>query len=262
MHVAHAVPVDQAQHVLGLETRLKDHVQAQPRARHAVGRRRRMVHRAVHQHDNRGIGLQSPEGRRLLPRRGLLLRRAGPAAHALGAAGRSGGVDHAAACRFGRGRARRRSGNEIVPRHSACRRHAAVGGNTEGRREFLGRWDHQHRYALRHTRCDLRQEVAVRHQHLGGTVTEDVAGFFRREVPVERHCVGAKLTGRHVDLKGREVVAQHQRHAVVLAHAEHRQTFGGASGIGLDVGPTSETLACSYTRSHVAYSRSTSPISL
>ena len=63
-------------------------------------------------------------------------------------------------------------------------------------------------------------------------------------MPVDRHGIGAELARRHVDLEGREVVAQHQRHAVVLAHAKRGEAAGAARGIGLDFGPAPETLAC------------------
>jgi hypothetical protein len=39
------------------------------------------------------------------------------------------------------------------------------------------------------------------------------------------------MARRHVDLEGREVVAQHQRHAVVLSDAQGAQAPGGARGI-------------------------------
>ena len=56
VHVADPVPVDQPQHVGGIEARLQDDMQAQTGAAHAVGRGRGMIHRPVHQHDDRGIG--------------------------------------------------------------------------------------------------------------------------------------------------------------------------------------------------------------
>ena len=62
------VPLDQAQHVLGVEARLQHHVQAEPRAAHAVGGRRGVIHRPVHQHDDRGIGHEAPILRRPRPR--------------------------------------------------------------------------------------------------------------------------------------------------------------------------------------------------
>ncbi len=89
----------------------------------------------------------------------------------------------------------------------------------------------------------MGQEVAVRHQHLGAAVGQDVGRLLRREMPVDGHGIDAELARRHVDLEGREVVAQHQRHAVVLAHAQRRKAAGAARGVGLDFGPAPETLA-------------------
>ena len=62
--------------------------------------------------------------------------------------------------------------------------------------------------------------------------------------------LGAELACRHVDLERGEVVAQHQRHAVVLADAEAREPAGAARCVGRDLGPAPETLACRYASRH------------
>ena len=69
VHVADLVLIDQPQHVLGLEARLQHDVEAKPGAAHAVGRRRGVIHRAVHQHDDRRIGREAPSSAPLRPRR-------------------------------------------------------------------------------------------------------------------------------------------------------------------------------------------------
>ena len=79
-------------------------------------------------------------------------------------------------------------------------------------------------------------------------------------MPVDRHGIGAELAGRHVDLEGREIVAQHQRHAVVLAHAQGGEPARAAGGIGLDVGPAPETLARRHARRHFFFPLPPCPI--
>jgi hypothetical protein len=81
------------------------------------------------------------------------------------------------------------------------------------------------------------------HEHLGAAVGQDVASLLRREMPVDRHGIGAEMSRRHVDLEGCEVVAQHQRHAVVLSDAQGAQAPGGARGIGQDLRPAAEAIA-------------------
>ena len=78
---------------------------------------------------------------------------------------------------------------------------------------------------------------------LAPAVGQDVARLVRRVVPVDRRGVGAEQARRHAGLEEREVVAQHQRHAVALADAERREAAGRARGIGLDLGPAAEPLA-------------------
>jgi len=51
VHVGDAVARDQPQHVFGVEARLEHDPAAVAERQHAVGIRRRMVHRAVHQDD-------------------------------------------------------------------------------------------------------------------------------------------------------------------------------------------------------------------
>ena len=51
MHMGDAVARDQLQHILGIEARLEHDPAAVAERQHAVGVRRRMVHRAVHQDD-------------------------------------------------------------------------------------------------------------------------------------------------------------------------------------------------------------------
>ena len=127
VHVADLVAIDQPQHVLGLEARLQHHAEAKPRAAHAVGGRRRVIHRAVHHHDDRGIGLDAPVLRRLAGGQCLQLGRGRPAPHALGPAGRARGVDHAAARHLGRlgvglrCARRRRPRSRRQPAHGASR---------------------------------------------------------------------------------------------------------------------------------------------
>jgi len=81
------------------------------------------------------------------------------------------------------------------------------------------------------------------HEYLGAAVGQDVAGLLRCEMPVDRYRIGAELARRHVDLEGREVVAQHQRHAVVLCDAQCAQAPGGARGVGQDLRPAAEAIA-------------------
>ena len=250
MHVADPVPVDQPQHVLGVEARLQDHVEAEPGAAHAVGGGRGVVHRPVHQHDRRRIGGEPPVARHFLRRGGLQLGRRRLAAHALGSAGRTRRIDHAAARRLGRLGIGRAARHEAIPRLDALGRAALLGWQVVGRGDLLGRRHAQDLHARGNARRDLGQEVAMRHQHLGGAVAQDVARLLRREMPVDRHGIGAELTRRHVDLEGREIVAQHQGDAVVLAHAQRRQAARRPGGIGLDVGPASESIARRHARCH------------
>ena len=193
----------------------------------AVGGRRRVVHRAVHQHDDRGIG-SMPQYLPTSPRRaGLLLGRRGRAAHALGPAGRARGVDHAAARRLGRlgcwarCARRRRPRSRRLPARGASRparhRRRAISGGVGTTSTFTPAGMPAAIWGSR-SACD--------HQHLGAAVGQDVARLLRREMPVDRHGIGAELARRHVGLEGREVVAQHQRHAVVLADAERGEAAG------------------------------------
>ena len=99
-------------------------LQAEPRAAHAIGRGRGVIHRAVHQHDDRGIGLEAPILRRPAGGGRLQFGRRGPAAHALGPAGRARCVDHAAARRLGGsgiGRARGTKSSQVST-PGRCRR--------------------------------------------------------------------------------------------------------------------------------------------
>ena len=86
-------------------------------------------------------------------------------------------------------------------------------------------------------------EIGVDYQRLGAAVLQNVVRLLRRGMPVDRHRVGAELSGRQVGLEGREVVAQHQRHAFVLADAEASEAAGGAGSVGQDVGPSAEAIA-------------------
>ncbi len=92
----------------------------------------------------------------------------------------------------------------------------------------------------------------MRDQHLGRAIAQDVARFLRREMPVDRHRVGTEPTRRHIDFEGGEVVAQHQRHAVVLADTEGGEPAGSASDAGLDLGPGAEPFACGDAGYHFA----------
>ena len=220
------VPVDQPQHVLGLEARLQHDVQAEPRAAHAVGGRRGVVHRAVHQHDDRGIGHEAPVLADLAGRLRLLLgrRRAGGARPWAGrSCPRCRSCCRAtawAAAVLGALRATKASqvstpagATALLGRHAvgvADLRRASARPAPSRRRE-----------------CRSRSGPAGRQwatSTLARAVGQDVARLLRREMPVDRHGIGAELARRHVDLEGREVVAQHQRHAVVLADAERRRS--------------------------------------
>jgi hypothetical protein len=57
MHVGDAWRCDQLQQILGIEARLEHDVAAVAERQHAVGTRRRVIHRAVHQHDLVVLGL-------------------------------------------------------------------------------------------------------------------------------------------------------------------------------------------------------------
>ena len=72
------------------------------------------------------------------------------------------------------------------------------------------------------------QQVGMRDQHLGAAVGEDVGDLVGLEMPVDRHGVGAEAHGGQRGLQKSEVVAQQQRDAVALAHAERREAGGGA----------------------------------
>ena len=250
VHVADLVAIDQAQHVLGLEARLQHHVEAKPRAAHAVGGGRRVVHRAVHHHDDRRIGLDAPVLGGLAGGQRLQLGRGRPAAHALGPAGRARGVDHAAARRLGRLGVRRMARDERIPGLDTFGCAPLLGWHVVGGSDLLRRRHDQHLHVRGHAARDLGQQVAVGHQHLGAAVGQDVARLFRREMPVDRHGIDAELARRHVHLEGRKVVAQHQGDAVVFAEPEGGKPAGSACGVGLDVGPAPETLARRHARCH------------
>jgi hypothetical protein len=81
------------------------------------------------------------------------------------------------------------------------------------------------------------------HQGLCAAVGQDVARLVGGEVPVDRHRIGAELAGRHVGFEGRKVVAQHQRHAVVLADAQRCEAAGRARRIGPDLRPAAKAVA-------------------
>ena len=69
VHMGDAVARDQLQHVLGVEARLEHDPAAVAERQHAVGIRRRMIHRAVHQDDLILPGLDAiGDGRRRAPR--------------------------------------------------------------------------------------------------------------------------------------------------------------------------------------------------
>ena len=84
VHVGDAMTFDQLQHVFGIEARFEHDGAAAAERQHAVGVRRRMVHRAVHQ-DHLILVRLDAIGDAADPRRGRgLFRRHRLAAHALG----------------------------------------------------------------------------------------------------------------------------------------------------------------------------------
>ena len=92
--VGDAMPFDQLQHVLGIEARFEHDGAAAAERQHAVGIRRRMVHRPVHQDDLILVRLDAI-GDAADARRGRdLFRLHRLAAHALGQAGRARRVEH------------------------------------------------------------------------------------------------------------------------------------------------------------------------
>ena len=94
VHVGDAMARDQLQHVFGIEARFEHDFAAAAERQHAVGVRRRMVHRPVHQDDLVVVRLDAI-GDAADPRRGrLLFRLHRLAAHALGQAGGAGRVEH------------------------------------------------------------------------------------------------------------------------------------------------------------------------
>ncbi len=78
-----------------------------------------------------------------------------------------------------------------------------------------------------------RQQVGVHDQHACLAILQDVAGLLGREVPVDRHRVGAEQAGRTRGFQGGDVVAQEQRHGVRGADAERLQAGGGTGGAHL-----------------------------
>ena len=92
--VGDTMTLDQLQHVFGIEARFEHDFAAAPERQHAVGIRRRMIHRAVHQDDLILVRLHAI-GDAADARRGRgLFRRHRLAAHALGQAGGARRVEH------------------------------------------------------------------------------------------------------------------------------------------------------------------------
>ena len=48
----------------------------------------------------------------------------------------------------------------------------------------------------RNAEGDLRQQISMDHEHLGPAVGQDVTGLLRREMPVDRHGIGAEMARR------------------------------------------------------------------
>ena len=168
VHVADAMPLDQPQHVLGLEARLQHDVEAEPGAAHAVGGGRRVVHRPVHQHDDRRIGLEAPVAPPPRPAGRLLLRRRW-AGGARPWAGRS--CPRCRSCCRARAWAARYwaalARHEGVPGLHARRRHAAARPARCRHRRSRRASARPAPSRRRECRRDLGQQVGVRHQHLG-----------------------------------------------------------------------------------------------
>ncbi len=68
----------------------------------------------------------------------------------------------------------------------------------------------------------------MRDKHLGAAVLQDVGDLVALEMPVDRDGIGADAHGGERGFQKSEVVAQQQRDAVTLAHAEGRESGGGA----------------------------------
>ena len=211
--------LDQLQHVLGIEARLEHDLAAAAERQHAVGVRRRMIHRPVHQDDLILVRLDAI-GDAADPRRGRdLFRRHRLAAHALGQAGGARRVEHrrAADRRLLEGTCVSRQRSQSVMPSGTW---AGAGAMPNARRDFRRGRHHQQLDMAGQAVPDLRQQVGMADQDIGAAVGQDVGDFLGLQVPVDRHHRTAQRGGAAGDLEQRKVVAQHHADGRAAADAE------------------------------------------
>ena len=223
VHMGDAVARDQLQHVLGVEAGLEHDLTAVAERQHAVGIRRRMVHRAVHQDDlilprldAIGDAADARRGRDLFGPHRL-------AAHALGQACGARGVEHR--CAADRRLRRRCVGvTPAVPVRCALGDLRQIGRDVERRGDFRRRLDHQQAEMVGQAARDLRQQVGVADQNVGAAVGQDIGDLLGFQMPVDRHHRAAQRRGGAGDLEQREIIAQHHGDGRAAAQAERPQS--------------------------------------
>ena len=233
--VGDAMTFDQLQHVLGIEARFEHDCAAAAERQHAVGVRRRMVHRAVHQDDLILVRLDAI-GDAADPRRGRgLFRRHRLAAHALGQAGGARRVEHRRAADRGVLRRRMRVAPDVPVGH-------AVGDLRQRRRDIERRGDfrrrrhHQQPHIGGQAVPDLRQQVGMADQDFGAAVGQDVGDFLGLQMPVDRHHRAAQRRRRGRDFEERKIVAQHHADGRAATEAERPEARRRPRDAGVDLG--------------------------
>ena len=234
VHVAKAQPLDIRQQAGGIETRQQVDITAHPVEKPHIGHGRGVIERPGDRaHDPwPDAEARGGHGQRVL----LLLGRGRLAPDPLRPPGGAGGVDHAAArdALLGRPSAVRR--DPVVPPRPPLGVRRILVGQVVSPSDFRRRLDQHDFDAGRHHFADPWPEVGVHKHHLGPAIGQDVAGFLRREMPVDRHGIGADQARRLGGRDERQVVPQAERDRVSLLDAGRRHGRGRAPGLDLQLG--------------------------
>ena len=188
---------DQLQQVFGIEARFEHDVAAAAERQHAVGVRRRMVHRPVHQDDLVFVRLDAI-GDGADPRRRPPAVRAASACAARPWAGRwcrtcrtsarcrsAAACDGCMRCRASRSQSVMPSGTRVSS--AATLNAAAISGGVVTTSSLIWR---------RQAVPDLRQQIGMADQNVGAAVGQDIADLVGLQVPVDRHHRAAERGGR------------------------------------------------------------------
>ena len=212
--------LDQPQQILGIEARLQHDGAAVAERQHAIGIRRGVVHRPVHQHDLVVVGRDAVGQRRDAFGGGELFGAHLPAPHALRPPGGARGIEHR---RHPTERARpwRMRIAPCIPVGHAIRHDGQLGRDVEGGCDLRRRRHDQHLDVGADAALNLRPEIGVAHQNAGAAIAEDVVHLLGLEMPVDRHHRRADGGGGAGHLEERKIVAQHHgdRRAAVRAQA-------------------------------------------